>query len=71
MDVRLADVKITPIMSSIKRLEISDEEYFSDKYKNYISNSRLRYMNSEQDGCPSMYKNGIPKETTHSLKLGS
>lgn len=71
MEIRLADVKIEPILSSIQRLNISDEEYFSDKYRDYISNSRLKYINPSQEGSPSMYKNGIPKETTQSLALGS
>lgn len=71
MEVKLSDIKIKPIISSVKRLKISDEEYFSEKYKDYISNSRLRYINPDQGGSPSMYKNGIPKETTHSLMVGS
>ena len=71
MQVRLADVKLTPMLHTVKRLKISDEEYFSEKYKDYISNSRLKYINPDQDGSPSKYKNGIPQETTRSLQLGS
>lgn len=71
MEVHLADVKLTPLLHSVKRLKISDEEYFSEKYKDYISNSRLKYINPDQDGSPSKYKNGIPQETTRSLQLGS
>lgn len=71
MNVSLKDIKISPIENSVKRLNISDEEYFSKKYRNYISNSRLKYINPEQEGCPSLYKDGIKQETTRSLALGS
>lgn len=71
MDVRLADVKLTPLLHTVQRLKISDEEYFSSKYREYISNSRLKYINPDQDGSPSKYKNGIQQETTRSLQLGS
>ena len=52
-------------------MKISDEEYFSSKYSEYISNSRLKYINPSQGGSPSKYKNGIQQETTRSLQLGS
>lgn len=71
MDIKLADVKLTPLLHTVQRLKISDEEYFSSKYSEYISNSRLKYINPDQDGSPSKYKNGIQQEATRSLQLGS
>ena len=71
MEVNLADVKIKPLLNTIQRLKISDEEYFSKKYRNYISNSRLKTINPNEDGCPSTYRNGLTNETTTSLQLGS
>ena len=71
MQVKLADVRLIPLLHTVKRLKISDEEYFSEKYKDYISNSRLKYINPEQGGSPLKYKDGIPQETTRSLQLGS
>lgn len=41
-EVSFDDFQIVPIPSSVKRLKISDEEYFSKKYENYVSNSRLK-----------------------------
>ena len=71
MDIKLSDVKLIPLLHTVKRLKISDEEYFSSKYSEYISNSRLKYINPSQGGSPSKYKNGIQQETTRSLQLGS
>ncbi|MBQ8132332.1 MAG: hypothetical protein IJ193_07570, partial [Bacilli bacterium] len=70
MQVKFSDFKIIPIMDSIKRLDISDELYFSDKYRDYISNSRLKYINPTENGTPGLYK-APPRFTTQSLKIGS
>ena len=59
-----------PLMDTLKRLDISDEEYFSDKYKNCISNSRLKFIDPKEDGTPNLYVKP-PKITTQSLKVGS
>ena len=42
--------------------KMSDEEYFSSKYTNYISNSRLKLINPNQNGSPSKYKEGFTGE---------
>ena len=68
--VRLSDFKIIPLIETAKRAKISDEIYFSKKYTNYISNSRLANINPEQGGSPKKFKNP-PKLTTSSLILGS
>lgn len=70
MQVRLQDFKIIPDMSSIRRADMSDEEYFSKRYRNYISNSRLKYINPKEGGSIDQYDNP-PKFETTSLKIGS
>ena len=49
---------------------MSDEVYFSRKYADYISNSRLGYINPEQAGSPENYRYP-PKLSTSSLFMGS
>lgn len=68
--IKLSDFKIIPITDSAERLKISDEEYFSKKYSNYISNSRLKYINVKEGGSPDLYRHP-PKLETQSLLLGS
>lgn len=69
--IKFSDFKIIVIPKSIERLKISDSEYFSEKYKDYISNSKLKYINPTQNGSPVIYKQGIIQENTSSLSLGS
>jgi hypothetical protein len=69
--VHIDKIKIEPIFKSISREKISDEEYFSKKYSGYISNSRLKLINPQQKGSPSMYKQGFSGDSTTSLALGS
>lgn len=66
-------VKLTPIMESIQFIEMSDEEYFSAKYADYVSNSKLALVNPEQDGSPEMYLEGLGRHGKYSdsLTLGS
>lgn len=54
MTINLSDIKLSPNLESIRREKISDQEYFSKKYSNYISNSRLKLINPDQDkqNCP-------------------
>lgn len=70
MEVKFSDFKIIPVLDSIKRADISDEEYFSKKYRSYISNSRLRNIDPNKGGTPELYRNP-PTFSTSSLKLGS
>lgn len=71
MTVNLNDIKLSPNLESVRREKMSDEEYFSSKYTNYISNSRLKLINPNQNGSPSKYKEGFTGETTISLSIGS
>lgn len=65
------DIKLTPIVDSLKVEDISDEVYFSEKYADYVSNSRLSYINPEQGGSPEKYFNERPSLYLDSLVLGS
>ena len=62
--------QIIPIADSARRLKISDDEYFSPSYGEYISNSRLKYINPEEGGNFQLFKHP-PKFTTTSLKNGT
>lgn len=65
------DIKITPRIESLRLQDISDEEYFSAKYSNYISNSRLALINPKQNGTPDKFFNGSFNNFSDSLVLGS
>lgn len=68
--VKFSDFEIIPIMKSVRKEEISDEIYFSNKYSRYISNSRLKYINPAEEGNPQLFKTP-PKLSTTSLVNGS
>lgn len=68
--INLSNIKITPDLDSVYREKISDEEYFSSKYSDYISNSRLGLINPEQGGSPNKYWLNESKKSD-SLNLGS
>lgn len=64
-------VEIEIIPDSIELIKISDEEYFSPKYKDYISNSRLGYINEEEDGSEEKFVAGFKSGYSDSFELGS
>ena len=66
MTINLNDIKLSPVLESVYRSKISDAEYFSSSYSNYISNSRLKYINPDQGGSPSLYNKGIENKSTNS-----
>lgn len=70
MKVKFSDFKIIPDLSSIRMLDIDDDVYFSKKYRDYISNSRLKNIDPKDGGSPEQYKNP-PHITTQSLSIGS
>lgn len=59
------------IPESIELIRISDEEYFSEKYEHYISNSRLSLINPEQGGSFEKYEKGFDNAYSNSFELGS
>lgn len=64
-------VEIEIIPESIVLLKMSDEEYFSEKYRNFISNSRLGYINSEEGGSQEKFLGGFKSTYSDSFELGS
>ena len=70
MDIKFSDFHIIPDFNSVHKEGIDDETYFGDKYKKFISNSRLKWIDPNEGGTPQLFKNP-PKLTTASLTLGS
>jgi hypothetical protein len=64
----IKQVKITPILETLQLEDISDEEYFSEHFKNYISNSRLGVL--KRDGAKAFFE-GIPQVYNSSFETGS
>lgn len=69
--MKLSEIKITPLLDTLHLENVSDEEYFSEKYSNYISNSRLSLINPEQGGCPEDFFVTRPIQRSDSLRFGS
>ena len=65
------DIKITPLMDTLHLQKISDEVYFSKKYANYISNSRLGLINPEQGGDPKKFFQGFKPVYSAAFDIGS
>lgn len=63
------NVKLIPLFDTIQLIEMSDEEYFSEKWAGYISNSTLALINPDQDGSPQIYKEGLSKHPKYSDSL--
>lgn len=64
------DIQMIPLMGSLKRDPISDEEYFSDKYKDYVSQSGLKNIDPSKGGSAKAYFEPVRK-VSGSLALGS
>lgn len=58
-------------MDTLHLQKIDDEEYFSERYSNYISNSRLSLINPSQEGSPEKFFNGFQSGFNQSFALGS
>ena len=69
MEIR--DIKLTPLLDTLRLEKISDETYFSEKYKGYVSNSRLGLINPKQDGSPEKFFTGFKQGYNSSFELGS
>lgn len=65
----MSDVIFTPLLDTLRLEKISDEIYFSEKYSNYISNSRLSLINPEQDNDPKAFFEGLSKHNKYSDAL--
>lgn len=67
----LNDIKFEPLIETLTVGKISDQEYFSKKYSDFISNSRLGYINPNQDGSPDKFFTSMKPIYSDSLLLGS
>lgn len=63
------NIKIIP--ESVKLLRLSDEEYFSDTYKDYISNSSLSLLDPANNGSIKKFLDGYKSDYSESFELGS
>lgn len=59
------------IPESIQLVRMDDATYFSDLYKDYVSNSKLSLINPEEDGSPEKFKRGYEGGYSESYELGS
>lgn len=69
--MELNDIKLTPLLDTLRLEKISDKVYFSEKYSGYVSNSRLGLINPRQDGSPEKFFEGFSNTYSSSLELGS
>ena len=70
--MQLSEIKLTPLLDTLQLVKISDTEYFSPKYGEYISNSRLGLLNPRQGGSPESFFTGFKDEGfISSLVIGS
>lgn len=66
---QIAEIKIIP--GTFTLIKISDEEYFSAEYKDYISNSRLSLIDPSEGGSREKYEAGFSGGFSSSYELGS
>lgn len=62
--MKLSEIKITPILESLKLEKIDDEIYFSKQYDNYISNSRLGILKANLPD-PTKFFEGLQKNAKY------
>ena len=65
----MASIEIIPDSVRIERM--SDERYFSEEFKDYISNSKLSLLNPEEDGSIEKLNTGFKQDYSSSYELGS
>lgn len=66
--MKLSEIKIEPLIDTIQFKKIPDEIYFSDKYSNYISNSRLSLLSMHPKN-PDKFFGGLKVDGGYSLSL--
>lgn len=64
----MARIEIVP--GSISLIKMTDEEYFSNTFKDYISNSKLSLINPEEGGSFEKYNEGFKNKYSESFELG-
>lgn len=64
----IKQIKITPLLDTLKLEDIDDDTYFGSQYsKEYISNSRLGVL--KKDGVKAFFE-GIPQVYNPSFETG-
>ena len=71
--MNLKEIKIIPLLDTLRLEKISDQEYFSESYNGYISNSRLSLIDPKNEGSPEKFFQGLGKNGIYSdsIRLGS
>lgn len=69
--MNLNEIKLKALTETLTTGKISDSEYFSEKYANYVSNSRLGLINPNKDGTPEKFFGPMEPIYSDSLILGS
>lgn len=70
---KLNQIKLELIRESVQRLtDVSDEDYFGEAYKDYVSNSTLKLINPAEGGTPQKFLSGFKdKKQSDALDLGT
>ena len=63
--------EIEIVEGSIQLLKMDDTEYFSEKYSEYVSNSKLSLLNPDEGGSPEKFLTGFKQAYSESFELGS
>lgn len=70
--MKLSDIKLTPLLDTLRLEKIDDAVYFSSSYSHYISNSRLGLLNPRQNGSPEKFFDGFKNQGyVAAFQLGS
>lgn len=64
-------MQIELIPESIQLIRMSDEEYFSEKYSDYVSNSKLSLLDPRTGGSIDKFLKGFESKYSPSFELGS
>ena len=51
----MEDIKLIPLLDTLRLEKIDDSEYFSERYSGYISNSRLSKIDPNKGGSPEEF----------------
>lgn len=69
--MNLDKYKVQFLIETVEAKELSDVEYFSTDYKQYVSNSKLKLINPDEGGNPQKFKDGIKSEYNASFEFGT
>ena len=69
--MNLDKYKVQFLIETVEAKELSDAEYFSSDYKQYVSNSKLKLINPDEGGTPQKFKDGIKSEYNASFEFGT